>query len=160
LEQSCNHNNVEVLIEMSYILSLKSATEHKYEQKISLILDWRELLLHFYREFEEHYKDITETKETVGDMNGVKASNDSTSPSHKSLQKNLWYSNARPSPDSPACAPIGGLLVWQPKVSRLHLRRYCYCLSPNRGSNRHYYNLASPFRRDDIWYHGHHVSWT
>jgi hypothetical protein len=30
-------------------------------------LDWRELLLHFYKEFEGYYKDITETK-TAGGM--------------------------------------------------------------------------------------------
>jgi hypothetical protein len=33
-------------------------------------------------EFKGHYKDITETKETTGGMKGVKASNDSASPSH------------------------------------------------------------------------------
>jgi hypothetical protein len=38
-------------------------------------------------EFEEHYKDITETKETAGGMKGVKDSNDSTSPSPFSFMK-------------------------------------------------------------------------
>jgi hypothetical protein len=44
-------------------------------------LEGRELLLHFYREPEGHYKDITKTKETTGGMKGIKDSNDSASSS-------------------------------------------------------------------------------
>jgi hypothetical protein len=57
-----------------------------------------------HKEFEGHYKDITEIKETIGGMKGVKDSNDSTSPSHYSLKKNLWCRNAKPSPSSNSSA--------------------------------------------------------
>jgi hypothetical protein len=50
---------------MTYINSLKSEAEHTDVQAKDpdfINLDWRELLLYFYMESKEHYKDITETK--------------------------------------------------------------------------------------------------
>jgi hypothetical protein len=35
-------------------------------------LDWRELLLHFYQESKDYTKDITEIKETAGDMKDIR----------------------------------------------------------------------------------------
>jgi hypothetical protein len=51
--------------------------------------------LHFYRESEEHYKDITETKEIVGGMKGVTNSNGSASPSPFSFAKEFVEQQCR-----------------------------------------------------------------
>jgi hypothetical protein len=50
-----------------------------------ITLDWRGLLLHFYKKSKDYIKDITEIKETARGMKGVKNSNDSAS-----LSPLLW----------------------------------------------------------------------
>jgi hypothetical protein len=81
-----------VFIRMTYINSSKPEAKHTDVEAKDLdfvTLDWRELLLHFYRESEEHYKNITETKEIVEGMKGIKSNNDSTSPSPLLCTKEL-----------------------------------------------------------------------
>jgi hypothetical protein len=41
-----------------------------------------------------------------------------------------------------ACLSLVPSLVRQPKASRLRLRRYSYCLSPDQGQDHHYYRYA------------------
>jgi hypothetical protein len=136
---------------MTYINSLKSEAEHTDVQAKDpdfINLDWRELLLYFYMESKEHYKDITETKK-LQEAQKDWDYNDSTSPSPI-----FFYIRICGAVGQCQCLsqvlqrllPVGASLVRQPKASRLHLRRCCYRLLLDQGSDHHYYHLASPYQ--------------
>jgi hypothetical protein len=48
----------------------KQNTAEISESQDFIDLDWRELLLYFYKKSEEHYKDITETENYMKHKNG------------------------------------------------------------------------------------------